>query len=57
VISRQEALDYHSMWRKGKVEVIPSKPCQTQRDFYFVPKLSAKPAIKIGGQASLGARK
>ncbi len=26
------ALEYHSRGRKGKVEVIPSKPCATQRD-------------------------
>jgi malate dehydrogenase (oxaloacetate-decarboxylating)(NADP+) len=32
MIRKQEALDYHSQGRKGKVEVIPSKPCQTQRD-------------------------
>ena len=28
----QEALDYHSQGRPGKIEVIPSKPYQTQRD-------------------------
>lgn len=32
MIRKQEALDYHSQGRKGKIEVIPSKPCQTQRD-------------------------
>ena len=32
MIRKQEALDYHAIGRKGKVEVIPSKPCQTQRD-------------------------
>jgi malate dehydrogenase (oxaloacetate-decarboxylating)(NADP+) len=32
MIRKQEALDYHSMGRKGKVEVVSSKPCQTQRD-------------------------
>ena len=26
------ALDYHSMGRKGKIEVISTKPCQTARD-------------------------
>jgi len=31
-VTKQEALDYHSSGRKGKIEVIPSKPCQTQRD-------------------------
>lgn len=29
---KEEALEYHSMGRKGKVEVIPTKPCATQRD-------------------------
>ncbi len=29
---RQEALDYHSMGRKGKIEVITTKPCATSRD-------------------------
>ncbi len=32
MIRKQEALEYHSLGRKGKVEVIPSKPCQTQRE-------------------------
>ena len=27
-----EALEYHSMGRKGKIEVIATKPCLTQRD-------------------------
>ncbi|MFZ5551846.1 MAG: NADP-dependent malic enzyme [Bacteroidota bacterium] len=29
---KQEALDYHSQGRKGKIEVIPSKPYSSQRD-------------------------
>src|SRR5512146_1302102 len=29
---KQEALDYHSQGRKGKIEVIASKPCLTSRD-------------------------
>ncbi|HTY38025.1 MAG TPA: NADP-dependent malic enzyme [Bacteroidota bacterium] len=32
MIRKQEALDYHSHGRRGKIEVISSKPCQTQRD-------------------------
>ena len=32
LIRRQDALDYHSMGRRGKLEVIPTKPCATQRD-------------------------
>jgi malate dehydrogenase (oxaloacetate-decarboxylating)(NADP+) len=31
-ISRQEALNYHSKGRPGKIEVIPTKPYNTQRD-------------------------
>src|SRR5690349_19738345 len=30
--SNQEALDYHSAGRPGKIEVIPSKPTSSQRD-------------------------
>ncbi len=29
---KKAALDYHSMGRKGKIEVIPTKPCVTQWD-------------------------
>ena len=32
MITKQEALEYHSHGRKGKIEVIPSKPCRTQKD-------------------------
>src|SRR5512136_429995 len=32
MIRKQDALDYHSEGRRGKVEVVSSKPCQTQRD-------------------------
>jgi len=31
-ITKQEALDYHQGVRPGKVEVVSSKPCRTQRD-------------------------
>ena len=31
-IRKQDALDYHSSGRKGKLEVIPSKPYSSQRD-------------------------
>ena len=31
-MKRQEALDYHSQGRKGKIEVIATKPCSTARD-------------------------
>lgn len=29
---RQAALDYHAQGRRGKIEVVPTKPCLTQRD-------------------------
>ena len=32
MIRREDALNYHSQGRKGKIEVISSKPCTTQRD-------------------------
>jgi malate dehydrogenase (oxaloacetate-decarboxylating)(NADP+) len=31
-IDRQDALDYHSSGRRGKIAVIPTKPALTQRD-------------------------
>ena len=30
--SKKEALDYHSRGRKGKIEVVPTKPYSSQRD-------------------------
>jgi malate dehydrogenase (oxaloacetate-decarboxylating)(NADP+) len=32
MIRKQDALDYHKLGRLGKIEVISSKPCATQRD-------------------------
>jgi len=32
MIRREEALEYHSRDRKGKLEVVATKPCLTQRD-------------------------
>ena len=29
---RQDALDYHRSGRRGKIEVVPTKPCRTQAD-------------------------
>ena len=31
-VTKQEALDYHQGTRPGKIEVVSSKPCRTQRD-------------------------
>ncbi len=30
-VGRQEALDYHSAWPRGKIEVVPTKPVATAR--------------------------
>ncbi|AAR35078.1 NADP-dependent malic enzyme [Geobacter sulfurreducens] len=45
---KQDALDYHSTGRKGKIEVIPSKPCLTQRDLSlaYSPGV-AEPCLEI----------
>ena len=32
IITKQDALEYHSKGRPGKIEVVPTKPCYTQRD-------------------------
>ena len=47
-IRRKEALDYHSRGRRGKVEVIPSKPYSSQRDLSlaYSPGV-AEPCIEI----------
>jgi len=47
-ITKQDALDYHSTGRKGKIEVIASKPCQTQRDLSlaYTPGV-ADPCLEI----------
>ena len=45
---RQEALDYHSSGRKGKIEVITTKPCTTSRDLSlaYSPGV-AEPCLEI----------
>tara|TARA_B100000674_G_C37964442_1_gene973823 strand:+ start:848 stop:3130 length:2283 start_codon:yes stop_codon:yes gene_type:complete len=47
-ISKKEALDYHSSGRKGKIEVIPTKPYSSQRDLSlaYSPGV-AEPCIAI----------
>jgi malate dehydrogenase (oxaloacetate-decarboxylating)(NADP+) len=32
LVSKQQALDYHSSPTPGKIEIAPTKPCRTQRD-------------------------
>ncbi|CAG0980365.1 NADP-dependent malic enzyme [Geobacter sp.] len=45
---KQDALDYHSSGRKGKIEVVASKPCLTQRDLSlaYSPGV-AEPCLEI----------
>ncbi len=45
---REEALRYHSMGRRGKIEVVPTKPCVTQRDLSlaYTPGV-AQPCLEI----------
>src|SRR6202162_3584836 len=45
---KQDALDYHSSGRKGKIEVISSKPCFTARDLTlaYSPGV-AEPCLEI----------
>ena len=44
----EEALEYHSRGRKGKIEVVPSKPCRTQEDLSlaYSPGV-AEPCLEI----------
>src|SRR6476659_82742 len=42
-ISRDDALEYHTRGRKGKIEVIPTKPTSTQRDL----SLAYSPGVAI----------
>jgi malate dehydrogenase (oxaloacetate-decarboxylating)(NADP+) len=50
---RDEALDYHSSGRPGKIEVIPSKPTATQRDLSlaYTPGV-AVPCLEIAADPS-----
>ncbi|WP_419801795.1 NADP-dependent malic enzyme [Mucilaginibacter sp.] len=45
---KQDALDYHSSGRPGKIEVVPTKPTQTQRDLSlaYSPGV-AEPCLRI----------
>ncbi|HEX9188250.1 MAG TPA: NADP-dependent malic enzyme, partial [Vicinamibacteria bacterium] len=47
-ISKQDALEFHRTGRKGKLEVIPSKPCATARDLSlaYTPGV-AEPCLEI----------
>lgn len=50
-IRREDALRYHSMERPGKLEVVPTKPCVTQRDLSlaYTPGV-AEPCLDIEKQ-------
>jgi malate dehydrogenase (oxaloacetate-decarboxylating)(NADP+) len=52
--SRQDALDYHASGRKGKLEVVASKPCATQRDLSlaYTPGV-AEPCLEIARDPEL----
>ncbi len=47
-IRKQDALDYHHSGRKGKIEVVPTKPCRTQWDLSlaYSPGV-AEPCLEI----------
>jgi malate dehydrogenase (oxaloacetate-decarboxylating)(NADP+) len=48
MIRKQDALDYHSLGRPGKIEVVSTKPCATQRDLSlaYTPGV-ADPCLEI----------
>jgi len=48
VIRKQDALDYHSQGRRGKIEIRPTKPTQTARDLSlaYTPGV-AEPCLEI----------
>lgn len=47
-VTRQEVLEYHSRHRRGKLEVIPTKPCKSQYDLSlaYTPGV-AEPCLEI----------
>lgn len=53
-VTREEALAYHSGKRKGKLSVVPTKPCLTQRDLSlaYTPGV-AEPCREIAKKAEL----
>ncbi|MBI4197215.1 MAG: malate dehydrogenase [Deltaproteobacteria bacterium] len=48
MITREEALQYHSEGRKGKIEVVSTKPCNTQKELSlaYTPGV-AEPCLEI----------
>ena len=55
MIRKEDALNYHSQGRKGKIEVVPTKPCTTQRDLgmAYTPGV-AEPCRDIHADPNLG---
>ena len=55
MIRKQDALDYHSQGRRGKIEVISTKPCATQRDLSlaYTPGV-AVPCLEIAANPADG---
>jgi hypothetical protein len=53
-ITKEEALAYHTGKRHGKTEVVPTKPCITQRDLSlaYTPGV-AEPCLEIARDAEL----
>src|SRR5712692_2060413 len=53
-IRREDALDYHSSGRKGKIEVVPTKPCGTARELSlaYSPGV-AEPCLEIAKEKDL----
>jgi len=53
-IRREDALEYHSRGRKGKIEVVPTKPCATARDLAlaYSPGV-AEPCLEIAKDEEL----
>src|SRR5579872_6137157 len=51
-VTKQDALDYHLGRRPGKIEVVPTKPCLTQRDLSlaYSPGV-AEPCLEIAARA------
>jgi len=55
MIRKQDALDYHSQGRRGKIEVVSTKPCATQRDLSlaYTPGV-AVPCLEIAANPADG---
>src|SRR5689334_3987766 len=54
MVRREDALEYHSKGRPGKIEVVPTKPTNTQRDLSmaYSPGV-AEPCLEIAANPDL----